>query len=116
MSGVTKVEIGVELEQDGWYEWSFAMRDVDHRLFQTFHSQCGVNVVKSLCVETTKKEESSQGAQIIVNGMMRFNRKADQGDKGGDGSRSSRKWWKTIEMAELEVGVLNGLVVPLNSG
>ena len=71
---------------------------------------------KAFVSKRQKKEESSQGAQIIVNGMMRFNRKADQGDKGGDGSRSSRKWWKTIEMAELEVGVLNGLVVPLNSG
>ena len=35
--------------------------------------------------------------------MMRFNRKADQGDKGGDGSRSSRKLWEAVEMAELEV-------------
>ena len=58
MSGVTKVEMGVELEQDGWCEWSFAIRDVDHRLFQTFDSPCGVNVVKSLCVEITRKKWS----------------------------------------------------------
>ena len=48
--------------------------------------------------------------------MIRFNRKADQGDKGGDGSRSSRKLWEAVEMAELEVGVPNGLVVSLSGG
>ena len=47
---------------------------------------------------------------------MRFNRKADQGDKGGDSSRSSSKLWEAVEMAELEVGVPNGLVVPLSGG
>ena len=45
--------------------------------------------------------------------MMRFNGKADQGGKGGDCSRNSGKWWKTVEVAELQVGVPNGLVVPL---
>ena len=45
--------MGVELEQNRWREWSLAMRDVDHRLFQTFYSQFDVNVVESLCVEMT---------------------------------------------------------------
>ena len=59
MSGVTKVEMGDELEQDGWCEWSFAMRNADHRLFQAFNTQSDVNVVESFCVEMTKNVEPS---------------------------------------------------------
>ena len=51
-----------------------------------------------------------------MNGMMRFYGKADQGDEGGDCIRSGRKRWKTVEIAELEVDVLNELVVPLGGG
>ena len=39
--------MGVELEQDGSCEWSFATREVDHRLFQAFYSQSDVNVVET---------------------------------------------------------------------
>lgn len=109
---VLKVEMGVELEQDRWCEGSFAMREVGHRLFQTFYSQFDVNVVESHVAVM----QPSQGAQITVNGVMRFNGKADQGNEGGDCIRSGRKRWKTVKMAELDVGVLNGLVLPLGGG
>ena len=104
--------MGVELEQDRWYEGSFAMREVGHRLFQPFYSQFDVNVVESHVAVM----QPSQGAQITVNGVMRFNGKADLGNEGGDCIRSGRKRWKTVKMAELDVGVLNGLVLPLGGG
>lgn len=61
-----------------------------------------------------KYVQPPEGAEIIVDGVMRFHRKADQSDKGGDCRRRSGKLLKVVEMTELQVGIPEGLIVPLD--
>ena len=57
------------------------MRNVNHGLFRTFLRQFDINVVEGWSIQVAEDVKAPRGAEIIVDGMVGFDREADQSDE-----------------------------------
>lgn len=77
MGRVAQIKVGMEMKQNRRRKRSFAVGNVNHGLLQTFLRQFDMNVVKGWSIQVTEDVKTPQGAEIIVDGVVRFDGETD---------------------------------------
>ena len=77
MGKIAQIKVGTEIKQNRRGKRSFTAGNVHNGLLQTFLCQFDMNVIEGWSVQVAENVKTPQDAEIIVDGVVGFDKEAD---------------------------------------